>query len=89
MDPVQHWAMIQSKLREARTKVLEAEGLTEDGLRSLEYDAHAHFGGVGDVLETDYGRVEMIYDREPSLRVRRQEGSVPFKHKLKLLKEEA
>ena len=87
MDPVQHWAMIQARLKAARKAVLEAEGITESGLRAMEDDALAHIDNVGDVVETDYGRVQVIYDRPVTFQVK--QGGIIWKHKLKFtLKED-
>ena len=86
-DPLQHWAMIQAKLKKARNAVLEAEGLTESGLREMEDEAQVHIPDVGDTVETEWGRVQMIYDKPVAFQVR--QGGIMWKHKLKFtLKEE-
>ena len=87
MDPVQHWAMIQARLKSARRAVLEEEGISESALRELEDQALAHIDNVGDVVETDYGRVQVIYDRPVTFQVK--QGGIMWKHKLKFtLKED-
>jgi hypothetical protein len=84
-DPVTHWAMIQSKLKDARRACLEAEGITESGLRDLETEAMAH---VDDPISTEYGTVQKIFDKPVQFFTRRLIGTEPFKHKLKLLQQE-
>ena len=79
--------MIQSKLKEVRRKCLESEGITESGLRELESAAQAHLE-PGGTVSTEYGTVQMIYDKPVEFFVRRKaEGAEPFKHKLKLMQE--
>lgn len=82
-DVVTRWAMIQSKLKEARNKALEQEGITESGLRELENQALAH---IQDTIETEYGTVQKIPDKPIAYSIRRAENQETiFKKKLKLI----
>ena len=70
MDTVTHWAMIQSRLKEARRATLEAEGITESGLREMEDEAAVH---VEEVYHTEYGNVQKIPD---NLMLNKEDGDV-------------
>lgn len=80
------WAKVQSEMKQAREKVLEANGLTWESLRELETNAFKQMGA--EVVETEYGKVQQILDRPIQWKLRRlssPEEDLIFKKKLKLL----
>jgi hypothetical protein len=63
--PLQHWAMIQSKLRtayiEAKQAVLKEVGISKSGLDVLEREALSLM--TQDKVETEWGTVQIIPDK--------------------------
>jgi len=67
-DPLTHWAYITFKIRqaqkEAKEKVMDAEGLNKKSLADLEQMAFVHMLGA-ETVNTEYGVVQKLYNDKP------------------------
>jgi hypothetical protein len=86
-DPIREWAYAQSKLKQARKEILSGLGHTEKSLRELEKQAQAAM--TVDVLDTEFGWVQIIPDKTIQWRARQiaddETVDTIFKSKLILL----
>jgi hypothetical protein len=82
-EPLQEWAKIQSKLKEARKNVLAEEGISETGLKDLEKQVATQFDGVGQTIETAYGTVQLIYDKPITYALRKVKDDKSWNYRIK------
>ena len=88
-DSINEYARITFALKQARRDCLEKMGITEDGLRELEDNAVSLMGS-SDLIKTDYGEVQKIFNKPVQYTLHRMSKSgeiIPrkeWKYKLKL-----
>ena len=89
-DPIMEWAKIQTRLRLAREDSLLSMGYTEKSLRDIEKEAILAFGVRDrDLLETEYGVVQVIPDKPITMTRMSVKPDEFFNKRLKLTKEKA
>lgn len=90
LNPVLHWAMIKRDLRQASDEVLAKHGVTWGDMDMLEAEAIAMLGTL-DVLDTEFGTVQIIPDKAIQYRIRKSNQDTEptmFKRRLKLTRKE-
>ena len=84
---ITRWAKVKSEMSEASKQVLADNGLTWDSFNELENNARSQMGD--EVVQTEYGWVQVIPDGPVQYKVRRLEKpdeELTHKKRLKLLR---